>query len=114
MIRLDQRLAILVPQFVDAAQAQVQREGEVIHIIAQRLDDLSSMLPASARARTLPIYTASAAPIWSRALSPRSTRPGEKAPSKVKEVFDPNLRIWIGHSSGLPTEGIKVRTRDFR
>lgn len=114
MIRLGQRLAILVAQFVDGAQAQVQREGEVIHIIAQRLDDWSSMLASvGARSNVADIYRVSRADVVKSPVTLDPRDPERRRPSKVKEVFDPDLRIWIGHSSGRTDRGKQSQDTGF-
>jgi error-prone DNA polymerase len=71
-------------------RGRVQREGEVIHVVAQRLDDLSAMLgTVGARERT----------------------PLGNAP---RDIYIPDLRLGSGIIPGQPTEGIKIKPRDFR
>ena len=81
-------------------RGQVQREGEVIHVVAQRLDDLSPLL-ASVGTRTdvADIYRVSRADV-------------AKHPLRC----DPrDLVSWDRRSLTPPPDpGIRVRSRDFR
>lgn len=45
-------------------RGQVQREDDIIHIIARRLDDLSSILASAGARQVSPMSTGSAAPMW--------------------------------------------------
>ena len=97
-------------------RGQVQREGEVIHVIAQRLDDLSSMLASvGRRADVADIYRVSRADIVRNPMAPdprdRDQRPlGRDA----RDIYIPDLRLGSGIIPGQPTEGIKIKPRDFR
>ncbi|RSU71381.1 error-prone DNA polymerase [Sphingomonas sp. S-NIH.Pt3_0716] len=97
-------------------RGQVQREGEVIHVIAQRLDDLSGMLASvGRRADVADIYRVSRADIARNPTAPdprdRQQRPlGRDA----RDIYIPDLRLGSGIILGQPTEGIKIKPRDFR
>ncbi len=97
-------------------RGQVQREGEVIHLIAQRLDDLSPLLASVGhRADVSEVYRVSRADVVK---SPMRPDPREPAASPLgrspRDIFIPDLRIGSGIVPGQPTEGIKIKPRDFR
>lgn len=95
---------------------QVQREGEVIHVIAQRLDDLSSLLASVGnRADVADIYRVSRADVVRNAMRPDPRDPGEVPLGKpARDIYIPDLRLGSGIIPGQPTEGIKIKPRDFR
>jgi error-prone DNA polymerase len=97
-------------------RGQVQREGEVIHVIAQRLDDLSSLLASVGnRADVADIYRVSRADVVRNAMRPDPRDPGEAPLGKPpRDIFIPDLRLGSGIILGQPTEGIKIKPRDFR
>ena len=88
----------------------------VIHVIAQRLDDLSGMLASvGRRADVADIYRVSRADIARNPTAPdprdRQQRPlGRDA----RDIYIPDLRLGSGIIPGQPTEGIKIKPRDFR
>ncbi|KKW92515.1 error-prone DNA polymerase [Sphingobium chungbukense] len=97
-------------------RGQVQKEGEVIHVIAQRLEDLSPMLASVGRREDVAsVYQVARADIVRSPMAPdprdRANRPLGRAP---RDMFDPDLRLGSGIIPGQPTEGIKIKTRDFR
>jgi error-prone DNA polymerase len=97
-------------------RGQVQREGEVIHVIAQRLDDLSPLL-ASVGNRTdvSDVYRVSRADVVKSPVTPDPRDPAEKPLGRgPRDMFVPDLRLGSGIIPGQPTEGIKVKPRDFR
>jgi hypothetical protein len=60
-------------------RGQVQREGEVIHVIAQRLDDLSGMLASvGRRADVADIYRVSRADVVKNPMSPDPRDPAQR------------------------------------
>ena len=97
-------------------RGQVQREGEVIHVIAQRLDDLSPLLASVGnRSYVADIYRVSRADVVKNAMRPDPRDPGESPLGKPpRDIFIPDLRLGSGIIPGQPTEGIKVKPRDFR
>ncbi|MEO7679477.1 MAG: error-prone DNA polymerase, partial [Sphingomonas sp.] len=97
-------------------RGQVQREGEVIHIIARRLDDLSPLLASVGnRADIADIYRVSRADVVKSPVTPDPRDPGTKMLGKAaREIYIPDLRLGSGIIPGQPTEGIKIKPRDFR
>jgi len=97
-------------------RGQVQREGEVIHVIAQRLDDLSPLLASVGnRSDVADIYRVSRADVVKNAMRPDPRAPGESPLGKPpRDILIPDLRLGSGIIPGPPTEGIKVKPRDFR
>jgi error-prone DNA polymerase len=97
-------------------RGQVQREGDVIHVIAHRLDDLSAMLASVGnRADVADIYRVSRADVVRNPITPDPRDPDTKTLGKAaREIYIPDLRLGSGIIPGQPTEGIKVKTRDFR
>jgi error-prone DNA polymerase len=97
-------------------RGQVQREGEVIHIIARRLDDLSPLLASVGnRADVADIYRVSRADVVKNPLTPDPRDPAQHPLGRAaREIYIPDLRLGSGIIPGEPVEGIKVRTRDFR
>jgi len=97
-------------------RGQVQREGEVIHVIAQRLDDLSSLLASVGnRADVADIYRVSRADVVKNAMRPDPRDPAEAPLGKPpRDIYIPDLRLGSGIIPGQPTEGIKIKPRDFR
>ncbi|KKC24997.1 error-prone DNA polymerase [Sphingomonas sp. SRS2] len=97
-------------------RGQVQREGEVIHIIAQRLDDLSGMLASvGRRADVAEIYRVSRADVVRNPMSPDPRDPEHQPLGRAaREIYIPDLRLGSGIIPGQPTEGIKIKPRDFR
>ncbi len=97
-------------------RGQVQREGEVIHVIAQRLDDLSPLLASVGnRADVAEVYRVSRADVVKSAVGPDPRDPGSKPPGRhPRDIYIPDLRLGSGIIPGQPTEGIKIKPRDFR
>jgi error-prone DNA polymerase len=97
-------------------RGQVQREGDVIHVIARRLDDLSPLLASvGARVDIADVYRVSRADVVKHGMGPDPRDPAERPLGKPpRDIYIPDLRLGSGIIPGQPTEGIKVRTRDFR
>ncbi|WP_010161915.1 error-prone DNA polymerase [Sphingomonas sp. PAMC 26617] len=97
-------------------RGQVQREGDVIHIVAQRLDDLSGLLTSvGRRADVADIYRVSRADVVKSPMSPDPRDPENRHLGRdARTIYIPDLRLGSGIIPGQPTEGIKVKTRDFR
>jgi len=97
-------------------RGQVQREGDVVHVIAQRLDDLSLLLASVGRRDDVAdIYRVSRADVVKSPVSPDPRDPEAKVLGKAaREIYIPDLRLGSGIVPGQPTEGIKVKPRDFR
>ena len=98
-----QRRIILAAGMI-GVQGRVQREGEVVHLVANQLTDLSAelagvgeprrRLPAAARARRR---------IPSRQSGHRSAQPAAERP-KPRDIYVPDLHI----------DSIKVKTRELQ
>lgn len=97
-------------------RGQVQREGDVIHVIAQRLDDLSGLLASVGNRKDVAdIYRVSRADVVKSPMGPDPRRPEQRALGKAaRTIYIPDLRLGSGIIPGQPTEGIKVKPRDFR
>jgi len=97
-------------------RGQVQREGEVIHVIAQRLDDLSAMLASVGnRADVSDVYRVSRADVVKSPMSPDPRDPEQRGLGRgPRDIYIPDLRLGSGIVPGQPTEGIKIKPRDFR
>jgi error-prone DNA polymerase len=97
-------------------RGQVQREGEVIHVIAQRLDDLSPLLASIGdRADVADIYRVSRADVVKSPVGPDPRNPAEHTLGKgAREIYIPDLRLGSGIVPGQRTDGIKIKPRDFR
>ncbi|RYD45598.1 MAG: DNA polymerase III subunit alpha [Sphingomonadales bacterium] len=97
-------------------RGQVQREGEVIHVIAQRLDDLSPLLASVGnRSDVADVYRVSRADVVKSAVGPDPRDPGSKPLGRhPRDIYIPDLRLGSGIIPGQPTEGIKIKPRDFR
>ncbi len=97
-------------------RGQIQKEGEVIHVVAQRLDDLSPLLASVGQRENLAgIYQVSRADIVRSPMAPDPRDPATHHLGRnPRDMFDPDLRLGSGIIPGRPTEGIKIKTRDFR
>ncbi|HEV2867568.1 MAG TPA: hypothetical protein VGX37_13750, partial [Allosphingosinicella sp.] len=73
-----------------AVEGKVQKEGEVIHIVADRLEDESILLRS----------------VGEKAF-PHRTAPGDGAKGARPDPREPQRRL------PPPAEGIRVRSRDF-
>jgi error-prone DNA polymerase len=97
-------------------RGQVQREGDVIHVIAQRLDDLSPLLASVGRRTDVAdIYRVSRADVAKSPISPDPRDPANRPLGHgAREIYIPDLRLGSGIVPGQLTEGIKIKPRDFR
>lgn len=97
-------------------RGQVQREGEVIHVIAQRLDDLSPLLASVGRRQDVAdVYRVSRADVVKHGQAPDPRDPAEKPLGRnPRDIYIPDLRLGSGIIPGQATEGIKIKPRDFR
>jgi len=97
-------------------RGQVQREGKVIHVIAQRLEDLSPLLASVGnRADVADIYRVSRADVVKSPIRPDPRDPVD-APlgRQPRDIYIPDLRLGSGIVPGRQTDGIKIKPRDFR
>ena len=99
-------------------QAQRKGEGEVIHVIARRLDDLSPMLAGlGGRFNVADVYRVSRAHVLRHGMGPDPRDPGERALGKgPRDIYIPDLRLGWRIVPGQLTEGILTvpKTRDVR
>ncbi|MGH6839130.1 MAG: error-prone DNA polymerase [Methylocella sp.] len=98
-----QRRIILSARMM-AVDGRIQREGEVVHLVAQHLTDLSPALASVGdRDVTFPLPHGRGDELHhgSPGLDPRSLPPGARKP---RDIYIPGLHI----------ETLKVKTRDFR
>ncbi|MDH7639275.1 error-prone DNA polymerase [Sphingomonas oryzagri] len=97
-------------------RGQVQREGDVIHVVVQRLDDLSDLLSSVGHRKDVAsVYPVSRADVVKNPMAPDPRDPAERPLGrKPRDLYDPDLRLGSGIIPGQPTDGIKVRSRNFR
>ena len=97
-------------------RGRVQREGDVIHVVAQRLDDLSTLLASvGSRDELAGVYRVSRADVVRNGMGPDPRDPAIRRLGKgARDIYIPDLRLGSGIVPGQPVDGIKVRTRDFR
>ncbi|UYY57184.1 error-prone DNA polymerase [Sphingomonas sp. S2-65] len=97
-------------------RGKVQREGEVIHVVVERLDDLSPLLASvGSRQDVADVYRVARADIVKHGMGPDPRVPAERSLGKVpRDIYIPDLRLGSGIVPGQPTEGIKIKPRDFR
>ncbi|MEO8714711.1 MAG: OB-fold nucleic acid binding domain-containing protein, partial [Acetobacteraceae bacterium] len=93
-----QRRVILGASMI-ACHGRVQREGMVIHVITDRLDDLSALLRGVGEQDLTPPHGRGDQVTHPGGPDPRETGP------KPRDIYIPDLRLG---------SGIKVPTRDFR
>ncbi|MFS2108634.1 error-prone DNA polymerase [Sphingomonas sp. Sphisp140] len=96
-------------------RGKVQREGDVIHVIAERLDDLSPLLASvGSRSDVADIYRVSRADVVKNGMAPDPRDPAERPLGRnPRDIYIPDLRLGSGIIPGQPTEGIKIKPRDF-
>jgi error-prone DNA polymerase len=98
-----QRRVVLAAGMIEC-QGQVQREGDVIHLVAHRLVDHSALLRRVGErdeAFPMPLGRGDEA----RTGSDPDSRERDGILTKVRDIYIPDLRLG---------SGIKVKTRDFR
>jgi error-prone DNA polymerase len=97
-------------------RGQVQREGDVIHVVVRRLDDLSPLLATVGRRDGVAsVYRTSPADVARNPVGPDPRDPGERPLGRSpRDIYIPDLRLGSGIIPGQPTEGIKIKPRDFR
>jgi len=97
-------------------RGQIQKEGDVIHVVAQRLDDLSPLLASvGQREDVASVYQVARADIVRSPMAPDPRDKGSRPLGKgARDMFDPDLRLGSGIIPGQPPEGIKIKPRDFR
>ncbi len=94
-------------------RGQVQRGGDVIHVIARRLDAMSPLLASVGRRAD--VYRVSRADVVKHGVGPDPRDPSERHLGKgPRDISIPDLRLGSGIILGRATEGIKIKPRDFR
>jgi error-prone DNA polymerase len=97
-------------------RGKVQREGEVVHVVVDRLDDLSPLLASvGSRQDVADVYRVARADVVRHGMGPDPRDPAERPLGKAaRDIYIPDLRLGSGIIPGQPTEGIKIKPRDFR
>src|SRR5690606_23053478 len=95
-------------------RGRVQREGDVIHVVAQRLDDMSGLLASvGEREDVATVYRVSRADVAKHGMGPDPRDPaGRSLGRSPRDIYIPDLRVRSG-VPGQPGEGIKIRSRNF-
>ena len=108
-----QRRLVLSASMI-ACRGKLQREGEVIHVIAEHLTDLSALLRGvGQRDEDFPVPHGRG----DEARRDSTPDPREKKVVVSRDIYAPDLRTAPNHgipNQGSPNQGIKVPTRDFR
>lgn len=87
-----------------AVQGRVQREGEVVHLVARRLTDLSSELArVGEKDGSFPLPHGRGDEFHHGSSTPDPRDPANR-PLRVRDIYIPDLHL----------DTIKVKTRDFR
>lgn len=87
-----------------AVQGRVQREGEVVHLVARRLTDLSSELArVGEKDGSFPLSHGRGDEFHHGPSTPDLRDPANR-PQRVRDIYIPDLHL----------DTIKVKTRDFR
>ncbi|NIJ09396.1 error-prone DNA polymerase [Sphingomonas vulcanisoli] len=111
----DKHRRIVLGASMMGVRGQVQREGEVIHIVVQRLDDLSGLLATvGKRADVASVYQVGRADIARNPVGPDPRDPAHALGRPPRDIYIPDLRLGSGIIPGQQTEGIKIKPRDFR
>jgi error-prone DNA polymerase len=101
---LEQQRRVILSAGMLACRGRVQREGEVIHLIAEHLIDLSDLLRSvGGRGEPLPVPHGRGNETTHRGGPDRGAADG--LGRKPRDVYMPDLRLG---------SGIKVPTRNFR
>ncbi|NMN88743.1 hypothetical protein [Novosphingobium sp. SG916] len=111
-------LRVVLGASMMGVRGQVHREGDVIHVIAQRRDDLSSLLASVGnRSVTAGVYQVSRADIVKHGMRPDPRNPAFRPlGQRLRDMFDPLCRA---RHNGSYAEGETMPTRfgksrDFR
>src|SRR5690606_7859072 len=95
-------------------RGRVQREGDVIHVVAQRLEDMSGLLASvGERDDVASIYRVGRADVVKHGMGPDPRDPERTLGHPPREIYIPDFRLGSGIIPGQPTEGIKVKSRNF-
>ena len=100
----EQHRRIILSTSMMAVQGRIQREGEVVHLVVQRVTDLSAELASvGEREAESPLPHGRDDQIRQGGSDPDQRSVPRKA-FRVRDLFDPHRRL----------SELKVRTRDFR
>ena len=103
--RFEKQRRLVLSAGMVACHGRVQREGEVIHVVTDRLEDLSDLL-RSVGGRDLPIeHGRGDGATHPAGRDPREGPGAGPGGRPVRDIYIPDLRLG---------SGIKVPTRDFR
>ncbi len=95
-------------------RGRVQREGDVIHVVVQRLEDMSGLLASvGERDDVASIYHVGRADVVKHGMGPDPRDPERALGRPPRDIYIPDLRLGSGIVPGQPTEGIKVKSRNF-
>ncbi|HEX7853386.1 MAG TPA: OB-fold nucleic acid binding domain-containing protein [Sphingobium sp.] len=97
-------------------RGSLQREGDVSHVVAQRLDDLSLLLATVGnRDQASAPYPVARADVVRHGMSPNPRDPAERPLGRTpRDIYIPDLRLGSGIILGQPTEGIRNKPHNFR
>ncbi|KDP94186.1 DNA polymerase, partial [Brevundimonas sp. EAKA] len=93
----EQQRRVVLGASLLVVDGRVQREGEVVHIVAERLHDGSDLLASLGRRGEFRLPHGRGDEVY------RGSKPDARTP-KARDIYIPDLSL----------EGIRVRTRDFR
>jgi len=93
----EQQRRVVLSASLLVVDGKVQREGDVVHIVATRLYDGSELLASVGRRASFPLPHGRGDEVY------RGSAPDSRSP-KVRDIYIPDLSL----------EAIRVRTRDFR
>lgn len=93
----EQQRRIVLSASLLVVDGKVQREGEVVHIVATRLHDGSDLLASLGQRGEFPLPHGRGDEVY------RGSPPDARSP-KVRDIYIPDLSL----------EAIRVKTRDFR
>ena len=93
----EQQRQVVLSASLLVVDGKVQREGDVVHIVATRLYDGSDLLASIGRRASFPLPHGRGDEVY------RGSAPDARSP-KVRDIYIPDLSL----------EAIRVRTRDFR
>ncbi len=93
----EQQRRVVLSASLLVVDGKVQREGEVVHIVAERLHDGSDLLASLGRRGEFRLPHGRGDEVY------RGSAPDARTP-KARDIYIPDLSL----------EGIRVRTRDFR
>lgn len=87
-----------------------------MHVVVRRLDDLLPLLATVGRREDVAnVYRTSPADVARNPVGPDPRDPAERPLGRSsRDIYIPDLRLGSGIVLRRPTDGIKVKPRDFR